>query len=124
VSQELRQVHNVKSFTTVRYVEDDQGMTQRQVVERFAKSDTDRITYGPTGETFEIAADGSFYVPVEVAEFLTRQPDWHSGPSPFAPEEPVEEPKPRSSEPRQPAADAGAPKAPRKRAAAKAGASK
>ena len=35
-------------------------------------------------KTYEIQPDGTFDVPVEVAERLTRMPGWHEGASPFA----------------------------------------
>lgn len=101
---ELRQIHHVKTIRTHRYVEDENGMMQKRPVERYARSDHDRIVYGETGETFEVAADGSFFVPVDVAVFFLRQPDWYEGPSPFAPE-PVEE-RPRAVKARKPAAAA------------------
>lgn len=103
---ETRQIHHVRTIETWRYVEDEHGMMQKKPVQRFTKSDVDRITYGPTGETFEVSPDGSFYLPVEVAEFMTRQPDWHPGPSPFAPD-PVDE-TPRARKARAPKAEPGA----------------
>lgn len=98
---ELIQIHHVKTQHTHRYVEDEYGQMQRRPVDRFVKSDVDRIVH-PSAGTFEVQPDGSFFVPVEVAQHYLRMPDWNEGPSPFAPD-PVEE-RPRASKARAPKA--------------------
>jgi hypothetical protein len=99
---ELVQVHHVRSVERSRYVEDaETGGVRIQRVQRFIASDTDRIAHPEYG-TFEVQDDGSFYVPRPVAEHFLRQPDWHSGPSPFAPE--VQDEKPKASRARKPVA--------------------
>lgn len=94
-SEELRQIHRLRSIKTFRFVEDPQtGRQQKMPLEQFIPDDTDRVKSG--GQTYEVQPDGSFYVPVQLAVFLTNQPDWHEGPNPFAPD-PNENPVPRAS---------------------------
>lgn len=100
---EIRQVHHAQVSETFKYILDPlEGLVQRPV-RSFKPSGVDRIKYGPTGETYEIQPDGSFHLPVEVANYMLRMPGWNEGPSPFAAEL-EDEPKPRASRARKPAA--------------------
>jgi hypothetical protein len=95
MTQELRQIHRLQSWKTFKFMEDPQtGRQTRVPVQQFVADDTDRIK--SDGQTYEVQPDGSFYVPVALAEFLTRQPDWYPGPNPF-PADPNENPVPRAS---------------------------
>ena len=101
---EIVQIHHAQVTTTFKYILDPvEGMVQRPV-RSFKASGTDRITYGPTGETYEIQSDGSFHVPSEVADYMLRMPGWNEGPSPFAAEMQEAEQKPRASRARKPVA--------------------
>jgi hypothetical protein len=92
-TQELRQIHKLRSVETMKFVEDPQtGRQQKQRVQQYIPDDTDRIS--SDGETYEVQPDGSFFVPADLAAFLANQPDWHEGPNPFAPADKDEE-KPR-----------------------------
>ena len=90
------QIHHVRTVHRYDYVEDQYGQMQRRPVDRFIRSDTDRIAH-PDAGTFEVSPDGSFYVPVEVAQHFLRMPDWHEGPSPFAPEPVAETPRAKTA---------------------------
>lgn len=99
---ELRQIHKLRAVKTFKFMEDPQTGRQTKVpVEQFIPDDTDRITHD--GETFEVQPDGSFFVPADLAEFLVRQPDWHPGPNPFAPEPVEERPRQAARKPKAPA---------------------
>ena len=82
-SMVLRQIHKIRSFETMKFVEDP--ATGRQVQQRLQQFDvdsSDRVVHD--GQVYEVQPDGSFHVPVELAEFLCRQPGWFAGPNPFA----------------------------------------
>lgn len=94
-SEELRQIHKLRSIKTFAFVPDPRtGRQTKMPIEQYTPDDTDRIASG--GETYEVQPDGSFFVPVEVAAFFVRQPDWYEGPNPFAPAEDDEE-RPRAA---------------------------
>ncbi len=75
------QIHHVEVHPEVTHVLDkDLGVVRRQT-QMVRESTVGTITHD--GEVYEVADDGSFYVPEDVAAFMLRQPDWYSGPSPF-----------------------------------------
>jgi hypothetical protein len=99
---EIVQIHHAHVQETMKYIVDPvEGLVQRPV-RNLRPSGTDRIKYGPTGETYEIQSDGSFHLPREVADYMLRMPGWTEGPSPFAAEVEEAEHKPRASRSRKP----------------------
>lgn len=89
----MTQVHKVVETTVNRFeVDADHGVVQR-VARLMKPAGDDRIKHGD--ETFEVQPDGTFELPEHVAAHFLRQPGWHEGPSPFAPDERDEKPSPR-----------------------------
>ena len=69
------------------YVDPSTGRIELRQVAQLSPAGDDRIIWPqPDGSqrTFEIQPDGSFDVPVEVAEHYLRMPGWNVGSSPFA----------------------------------------
>lgn len=92
---ETRQIHRLKAVKTFEFVKDPRtGRQTRVPVEQFVPDDTDRISHGD--DVYEVRPDGSFIVPVDLAAFLVKDPDWHEGPNPFA-EDLQEAEKPRAA---------------------------
>lgn len=103
---ETRLIHHAQTTTEYKFVTDPDLGVVRKGVQTFKRSTIDRIVFGATGATYEVGPDNTFEVPVDVAAFFLRQPDWHPGPSPF-PGIPVEE-KPAAVTSRKPRAKATA----------------
>lgn len=91
-----QQIHHARIGDRVRFVPDPgsaidhalfPGTSHRRGMsaERYralGPSDVHQIAH--EGETYNIDPDGSFTVPEHVAAHLTRMPEWHEGPNPFA----------------------------------------
>ncbi len=84
------QIHRLDTVRNERYVLDDElGVVMRKE-QAIQPSTTTVICH--EGVTYEVQADGTFHVPENVGAFFLRMPDWHAGPSPFAPEGPAASP--------------------------------
>ncbi len=86
----MRQIHHVGVTHVERYVLDPQNGPVKRREEVLSPSSTVRINW--KNDDYDIGDDLTFLVPDECAEHFLRQPGWHEGLSPFAPE-PEAEPK-------------------------------
>lgn len=83
-SEPLVRVHRVQVTSKDRWLTDPvEGLVKRRE-QIMRPADDHRIVHD--GETYE-AEDGTFEVPESVAQHLLRQPGWHEGDSPFAPDD-------------------------------------
>ncbi len=82
------QIHRLDTVRTQHYVvDDDLGVVLRKE-QAIQPATTTAICH--QGRTYEVQPDGSFLVPDDVGAFFLRMPDWHAGPSPFAPDGPAD----------------------------------
>jgi hypothetical protein len=79
-------VHQVEEFTTnVHKLDPVRGMLLHH--ERgLRRGSAASITHD--GETYEIASDGTFDLPADVAAAIVGRPGWYEGPNPFVEEQP------------------------------------
>lgn len=102
-------IHHVESRFEDRWVLDPTLGAVKRREEIVRPSGARTISHG--GETYDIDPQGHFEVPDEVGAYLCRLPGWHSGLSPFPPENLEEDTHPGAAPGRARAAKKAAPKA-------------